>query len=66
MMLNPYDQKQVLELAARRYHAYYINNIIYNYIRIVDFDTLNIINPNSKVTEYEWKKEVRERINISY
>lgn len=66
IMYLSYDQKQVLELAARRYHAYYINNIIYNYIRIVDFDTLNIINPNSKVTEYEWKKEVRKRINKDY
>ena len=45
VMYLSYNQKQVLELAAKRYHAYYINGIIYNYTRIVDFDSLPVINP---------------------
>lgn len=66
VMYLSYDQKQVLELAAKRYHAYYINGIIYNYIRIVDFDTLPVINPSSKVMEYQWKKEVKKKLPDKY
>ena len=66
VMYLSYDQKQVLELAAKRYHAYYINGIIYNYTRIVDFNSIPVINPNSNILEYEWKKEVRKKIDKRY
>ena len=66
VMYLSYNQKQVLDLAARRYHAYYINGIIYNYTRIVDFDTIPVINPMSNVLEYEWKKDVKKKIDKRY
>lgn len=66
IMYLSYDQKQVIELASKRYHAYYINRIIYNYVRITDFHTLSVINPNSKVTEYEWKKKLKKKIDKKY
>ena len=67
VMYLSYDQKQVLELAAKRYHAYYINGIIYNYTRIVDFDTLPVVNPRSNgIIEYEWKKDVKKKIDPRY
>lgn len=66
VMYLSYDQKQVLELAFKRYHAYYINGIIYNYIRIVDFDTIPVINPHSSVVECKWNKEVRKKLDEKY
>lgn len=67
IMYLSYDQKQVLELAAKRYHAYYINGIIYNYIRIVDFESLPVVNPSANgIINYEWKKEVRKKIDSRY
>jgi len=66
VMYLSHDQKQVLELAYKRYHAYYINRIIYNYTRIVDFDSLPIINPNSTHVECEWKKSVRKKVDPRY
>ena len=66
IMYLSYDQKQVLEMAAKRYHAYYINGIIYNYSRIVDFDSLPVINPNSDHVECEWKKSIRKKIDPRY
>lgn len=66
VMYLSYNQKQVLELAAKRYHAYYINGIIYKYTRILDFDSLPIINQNSNQIEYEWKKDVRKKIDSRY
>lgn len=67
VMYLSYDQKQVLELAFRKYHSYYINGIIYNYTRIVNFDSLPVVNPHaSGVIEYEWKKEVKKRISERY
>lgn len=66
VMYLSYDQKQVLELAARRYHAYYINGIIYKYTRIVDFDTLPVLNADSNQIDYTWKKEVRNKIDEKY
>lgn len=62
VMYLSYNQRQVVEMAAKRYHAYYINGIIYNYTRIVDFDSLVAINPHSTEFRYEWKKEVRKRL----
>lgn len=66
VMYLSYNQKQVLELAAKRYHAYYINGIIYNYTRIVDFNTIPVINPLATALEYEWKKEVKSKIDKRY
>lgn len=66
VMYLSYNQKQVLELAAKRYHAYYINGIIYKYTRILDFNSLPVINQNSDHIEYEWKKEVRNKIDSKY
>lgn len=66
VMYLSYNQKQVLELAYKRYHAYYINGIIYNYIRIVDFDTIPVINPHSNVLECRWTKKVRKKLDSKY
>lgn len=66
IMYLSYDQKQVLELASKQYHAYYINGIIYKYTRIVDFNTLPVVNPNAKLLEYQWKKSVRKKIDERY
>lgn len=61
-----YDQKQVLELAYRRYHAYYINGVVYKYTRFVDFNSLPVLNYTSNKIEYKWKKEVRKKIDPKY
>ena len=67
VMYLSYDQKQVLELAAKRYHSYYINGIIYKYTRFVDFDSLPVVNPKSDgIIKYEWKKSVRNKIDPRY
>lgn len=66
VMYLSYDQKQVLELASRRYHAYYINGVIYNYTRNVNFDSLSVINPHSNELEYVWKKDVKKKIDVRY
>ena len=66
VMYLSYNQKQVLDLAYKKYHAYYINGIIYNYTRIVDFDTLPVINRHSREVKYEWKKEVRKKVDEKY
>lgn len=66
IMYLSYDQKQVLEMAAKRYHAYYINGIIYNYTRIVDFDTIPVINRKSTQIDFVWKKSVRKKIDPKY
>lgn len=66
VMYLSYDQKQVLELASKLYHAYYINGKIYKYIRKVDFDTIPILNQNSKQLEFQWFKEVRKKIDHRY
>lgn len=66
VMYLSFNQKQVLELASKRLHAYYINGFIYNYTRIVDFDTLPVLNYNSNSIDYKWKKEVRKKIDVKY
>lgn len=66
VMYLSYNQKQVLELAFKQYHAYYINSIIYKYTRYVDFSTIPVINKDSKCMEYEWKKEVRKKVDPKY
>ena len=66
VMYLSYDQKQVLEMAAKRMHAYYLPSIIYKYTKIVNFDTLPILNPASNIVEYQWKKDVRKKIDPKY
>lgn len=66
IMYLSYDQKQVLELASRRFHAYYLPSIIYKYTREVNFDTLPVINPTSNSIEYKWKKDVRKKVDERY
>lgn len=66
IMYLSFDQKQVIEMASRRYHCYYINSIIYKYTRVVDFDTIPILNKDSNEIEFEWKKDVRKKIDPRY
>jgi exodeoxyribonuclease-5 len=66
VMYLSYDQKQVLDLAFKKFHSYYINGIIYNYTKIVDFSTLPAVNPLSKEVQFEWKKELRSKIDNRY
>lgn len=67
VMYLSYDQKQVLELAAKRYHAYYINGLLYHYERLIDFNSLPVINPNAiGPVQCEWKKKVRKHIDPRY
>lgn len=67
VMYLTYNQKQLLELAFKRFHAFYINNIIYKYTRYVDFNSLPVVNSNSDgVIKYEWKKDVKKKINSMY
>ena len=66
IMYLSYDQKQILDLAIKGNHAYYINNVIYEYIKITDFTTIPILNPNSDHTKFEWKKKVKNKINSKY
>ena len=56
------DQKQVLELAYQRRHAYYLNNIIYTYIREVCFDTLPVFNPKSTKVEAKIVKKIKKKL----
>lgn len=67
IMYLSYNQKQVLEMAAKRYHIYYINSKIYNYTRVVDFNTLSVVNNNHVgPTEYTWAKSVKKKIDPRY
>ena len=67
IMYLSYNQKQVLEMAAKRYHTYYINSKIYNYTRVVDFNTLSVVNNNHVgPTEYTWVKSVKKKIDPRY
>lgn len=66
VMYLSFDQKQVLEMAYKRYHAYYIKGIIYNYTRIVDFDSIPVVNSLSNELEYKWTKKVRKKIDPKY
>ena len=66
IMYLSYNQKQVLELAYMKFHAYHLPNRIYKYTRIVDFDTIPVINTKSPKMDYVWKKEVRKKIYPVY
>lgn len=61
-----FDQKQVLEMAAKRYHCYFVNGIIYKYTRVVDFNTIPVVNQHATEIEFEWKKSVRKHIDPRY
>lgn len=66
IMYLSFDQKQVLEMATKRYHCYYIDSIIYKYSRIVNFDSIPILNENSNEIKFKWKKEVKKKIDSRY
>jgi hypothetical protein len=66
IMYLSFDQKQVIELASKQFHAYYINGMIYKYNREVNLDSLSVINPRSPSMEYQWKKSVRNKIDPKY
>lgn len=66
IMYLSYNQKQILDMAYRKQHAYHINSIIYKYIREVDMDTLSVINYSSRQVKYHWVKQLRKKINPMY
>ena len=66
VMYLSFDQKQVVELASKQLHSYYINGIIYNYQREVNFNSLSVINNQARELEYSWKKKVRKKIDPKY
>lgn len=66
VMYLSYDQKQVLELAYRGYHAYYLSSIIYNYRCQTDLKSLPVINHTSAGPQSVWRKEVRSRVDKRY
>lgn len=61
-----YDQKQVVEMGANRLHTYFIDRFIYKYTRVVDFDTISLLNPSSTQIEYIWEQSLRKKINPFY
>jgi len=66
IMWLSFDQKQVLELAYQKYHAYYLPYQVYKYDRIVDFSTIPVLNSQSNHVSYVWKKECRKKIDPRY
>lgn len=67
VMYLSYDQKEVLELATKRFHAYYLPGIIYKYEREVDFDSLTVINPRADgELRYQWTKYPRKKLDPQY
>ena len=60
------NQKQIVDLAFKKYHIYHLDNFIYNYSKIVNFDTLPVLNRFSKEIEFYWKKEVNKKTNHDY
>ena len=66
IMWLSFNQKQVLELAYQKYHAYYLPYKIYKYDRIVDFDSIPILNAASTHVSSVWKKECRKKLDPRY
>lgn len=66
IMYLSYDQKEVLEMASKRIHAYYTDGLLYKYTRMVDFNSIPVINPQSTALEYQWVKSVRKKIDKKY
>lgn len=61
-----HDQKQVTEMAFKGFHTYYLNTFLYRYTRLVDPNSLPVINPWSPGPEITWKKRVRSKIDERY
>jgi hypothetical protein len=66
IMWLSFNQKQVLELAYQKHHAYYLPYIIYKYDRIVDFNSIPVLNANSTHVSATWKKRVRKKMDSRY
>ena len=60
------NQKQVLELAYRGYHAYYLDGIIYNHTRHVDLNSLPILNSHSREPIVRWERSIRSKVDSRY
>ena len=60
------NQKQVLDIASTGNHCYFLNGFLYKYERIVDFDTLPIINSKCNNLNYVYKQKVRKHTNLQY
>ena len=60
------NQREVLDLAYQRYHSYHLNNVLYRYDRLVNFDTIPVINPNSRSLEINWRKKLRGKVDPKY
>lgn len=66
VMYLSYNQKQVVEMAAKCQHTYYVDGAIYKYSRKVNFNSLSVINPLATTLDYKWKKEIRKSIKGFY
>ena len=67
VMYLSYDQHQVLGPADKGFHSYYLNGIIYKYDRVVNFDSLPVINPHANgILDYHWIKSVRKKVDAKY
>lgn len=60
------DQRKMLDMAFKGYHTYHPNSIIYKYTRIVNLDSLPVINYKSNKLEYTWKRSVRKKLDPKY
>ena len=66
VMYLGYNQKQVLELASKRYHAYYLPGFLYRYSREVNFDSLPLFSQTPTEVEFQWVKDTRKKIDRRY
>lgn len=66
VMYLSHNQADIMNLAEQQYHAYYINGILYDYYKDINFDTLKIINPSSFEVLFKWKKNRKKKINKNY
>ena len=54
------NQKQVLDLAYKKYHAYYLYGFLYKYTKTTKLDSLPILNPYTTKIDSQWKKSIRK------
>ena len=54
------NQKHVLDLAYKTFHAYYLYGFLYKYSREVDLDSIPVVNPSSEKIKVRWKKTIRK------
>ena len=66
VMYLSYNQADVISLALEQYHAYYLDGILYDYQKDIDFNSLKIINPNSFDVKYNWIQTRKKKINKAY